>query len=453
MSSNTKFFMRMDDVISGDFGSYQIKERMGKGTFGRVARCIDCLTNQSVAIKISQLKHYEVTKNEATILQWLSSLGQDKNVVKFITSFQHQDHYCLVMEHLDQSLYDFMKGRQFKPLHLLDICYITKQLLETFQELEKYKLVHGDLKLDNIMLVNHKVEPLKIKLIDFGFSTTVGSLDPGSVLQAIGYRAPEVSLGTKLDEAVDMWSLGCVMAFLFIGKNFFPEKCEYEMIRIITQIQGMPDVQQLQEGLFVNHFFKEIHGTYQLISPKDYMDTTRQPYAPCKNVSKNFTCLGDMSAYRPQQILEEEKEETGQFFIFLNEFLQVNPAKRITPGKALTHPFIKQMIAMQTTDSRIPIDSCLRSKHSSTTARENDTSKVTTGGPKTNHSHSEDEMKTRNKKIQERVPTGWANSNVGMESDHINQSGCSTELKSLPSQSKEHIACANQDQKLINYKA
>ncbi|KAK7925306.1 hypothetical protein WMY93_007616 [Mugilogobius chulae] len=92
------------------------------------------------------------------------------------------------MESLDQSLFHFMSSSHFRPLHLADIRYITQQLLEALKELSKFKLVHGDLKPDNIMLVDHKREPFKIKLIDFGISMDVRALIPGSVIQAIGCR-------------------------------------------------------------------------------------------------------------------------------------------------------------------------------------------------------------------------------------------------------------------------
>uniref|UniRef100_A0A3B4A4Q2 Protein kinase domain-containing protein n=1 Tax=Periophthalmus magnuspinnatus TaxID=409849 RepID=A0A3B4A4Q2_9GOBI len=294
-STQKEIDLTVDSMISGDFGSFQIKEIKGEGVCGLVARCIDLSTNKDVAVKISK-SHLSVTRHEAKLLRDLRHVSKDKNIVEFITSFMYQGHYCLVMEHLDQSLFDLMISRRCKPLHISHICYITEQLLVTFKELAKRKLIHGDLKPDNIMLVNHKLEPFKIKLIDFGLSTTVRSVLPGYVFQPIGYRAPEVTLGATFNQAIDMWGLGCVLAFLYMSQNLFPIDCEYEMMRIITQIKGMPHVQQLKEGLFTN-----------LI---------------------------------PFQLLEAEKKKTMQFFDLLNQLLHVNPAKRITPEKSklLTFP-------------------------------------------------------------------------------------------------------------------
>uniref|UniRef100_A0A3B4A4P3 Protein kinase domain-containing protein n=1 Tax=Periophthalmus magnuspinnatus TaxID=409849 RepID=A0A3B4A4P3_9GOBI len=325
-STQKEIDLTVDSMISGDFGSFQIKEIKGEGVCGLVARCIDLSTNKDVAVKISK-SHLSVTRHEAKLLRDLRHVSKDKNIVEFITSFMYQGHYCLVMEHLDQSLFDLMISRRCKPLHISHICYITEQLLVTFKELAKRKLIHGDLKPDNIMLVNHKLEPFKIKLIDFGLSTTVRSVLPGYVFQPIGYRAPEVTLGATFNQAIDMWGLGCVLAFLYMSQNLFPIDCEYEMMRIITQIKGMPHVQQLKEGLFTNRYFTKRCDRYELCSPQEYTAKTGKPVIP----------------------FQPEKKKTMQFFDLLNQLLHVNPAKRITPEKALKHPFITQKAHTQKT--------------------------------------------------------------------------------------------------------
>ncbi|KAK7904328.1 hypothetical protein WMY93_016935 [Mugilogobius chulae] len=344
MTSNMvkEITINIDDIISGDFGAYQIKELKGEGSFGKVARCVDISTNQNVAVKIARAHLTQATKHEAHVLRMLSQLSDDKNIVKFISSFEYKGHYCLVMENLDQSLYNFMEKRSFQPLNLPEIRYITGQLLVAFKELSKLQLVHVDLKPDNVMLVNHKLYPFKVKLIDFGISTCVAAMAPGSVLQAVGYRAPEISLFANSNGAVDMWALGCVMAFLYLGQNLFPCNCEYQMMTVITRMLGMPEVHQLRQGLRTRCFFKNVNGHYQLNLPKEYTMLTGKIVQPCRNWSTAFTSLENMAIYHRQPVTEAEKEESRQFINFMKEMLQVNPAKRITPEKALQHPFITQ---------------------------------------------------------------------------------------------------------------
>jgi serine/threonine protein kinase len=52
------------------------------------------------------------------------------------------------------------------------------------------------------------------------------------------YRAPEIILGLPFCEAIDMWSLGCVVAELFLGWPLYPGSSEYDQIRYISQTQG-----------------------------------------------------------------------------------------------------------------------------------------------------------------------------------------------------------------------
>uniref|UniRef100_A0A3B5M125 Protein kinase domain-containing protein n=1 Tax=Xiphophorus couchianus TaxID=32473 RepID=A0A3B5M125_9TELE len=108
------------------------------------------------------------------------------------------------------------KSRGFIPLSLSEIRVIAQQLLVALNALKSAGLVHADIKPDNIMFVNHRSQPLKVKLIDFGLAVKVSKLWFVGTVQAIGYRAPEVILGLKMDESVDMWSLGCSLAYMAI---------------------------------------------------------------------------------------------------------------------------------------------------------------------------------------------------------------------------------------------
>uniref|UniRef100_A0A4W6ESG2 Protein kinase domain-containing protein n=1 Tax=Lates calcarifer TaxID=8187 RepID=A0A4W6ESG2_LATCA len=163
------------------------------------------------------------------------NLDQDKNnLVKFLDRFKYGGLVCLAFELLDINLYDFMKQRHFMPLHLCQIRIITQQMHVALNALKSISLVHADIKPDNIMFINHQSQPFKLKLIDFGLAAPVSALCPGTEMQALGYRAPEVILGLPLNEAVDMWALGCVLAFVYLGQHLYPTECEYEVIKAIV---------------------------------------------------------------------------------------------------------------------------------------------------------------------------------------------------------------------------
>ncbi|KAF3844944.1 hypothetical protein F7725_008107 [Dissostichus mawsoni] len=85
---------------------------------------------------------------------------------------------------LDMSIWDLSSQMQ-EPFSLNEIRPITQQLLVAFEALKGIGIIHTDLKPDNVMLVNHKSQPFRIKLIDFGLALPaskaelVNGLTPG----------------------------------------------------------------------------------------------------------------------------------------------------------------------------------------------------------------------------------------------------------------------------------
>jgi dual specificity protein kinase YAK1 len=115
-------------------------------------------------------------------------------------------------------------------------------------------LIHADLKPENIMLVDPVRQPYRyerntlrpfifmilyflfyyhcrVKVIDFGSASHVSKTVCNTYLQSRYYRAPEIILGLPFCEAIDMWSLGCVVAELFLGWPLYPGSSEYDQIR------------------------------------------------------------------------------------------------------------------------------------------------------------------------------------------------------------------------------
>uniref|UniRef100_A0A8D3C6K6 Protein kinase domain-containing protein n=1 Tax=Scophthalmus maximus TaxID=52904 RepID=A0A8D3C6K6_SCOMX len=147
---------------------------------------------------------------------------------------RYLDLHCLVFEMLDRSLFHQMVQRECMPLSLSEIRPLTHQLLVTLEALKSIGIIHTDIKLDNIMLVNHKDQPFKIKLIDFGLALPVSQVKVGMYMQNLKYRAPEVTLGLPLSEAVDMWGVGCIMTSLYFGTSLFPWDCAYNWIKTMV---------------------------------------------------------------------------------------------------------------------------------------------------------------------------------------------------------------------------
>ena len=261
---------------------YEVLEFLGRGTFGQVAKCWKKGTNEIVAIKILK-NHPSYARQgqiEVSILSRLSQENADEfNFVRAYECFTHKNHTCLVFEMLEQNLYDFLKHNKFQPLPLKYIRPITQQVLTALLKLKQLGLIHADLKPENIMLIDPVRQPYRVKVIDFGSASHVSKAVCNTYLQSRYYRAPEIILGLPFCEAIDMWSLGCVVAELFLGWPLYPGSSEYDQIRYISQTQGLPAEHMLNSASKTTKFFyRDRDSSYpfwRLKTPEEHEGETK----------------------------------------------------------------------------------------------------------------------------------------------------------------------------------
>nr|XP_010794064.1 PREDICTED: homeodomain-interacting protein kinase 1-like [Notothenia coriiceps] len=314
----------------------------GQGTFGKVASCVRLDTKECVAVKIIKRHLTWAGKKEAAAFQHISLLVlKESNLVRFYESFMHKGHMCLVLEMLDQTLEDLMRGRRQSPLS--EIRVVSQQMLGALKALKSIGLVHADIKPDNVMLVNRMQQPFTVKLIDFGCATPVSRIKRGTIHQTLGYRAPEVILGLPIDEAADMWSLGCVLAYMYLSRHLYPIRCEYEVMRILVQMQGQPDDRLLDAGIHTQTFFsknKDTNQEWRLNTWAEYMQVAGLTSQPGQSISNQFSCIDDLTKERPEPETVREHEDTRAFVSLLRRMLRVVSVNRVTPAEALQDRFI-----------------------------------------------------------------------------------------------------------------
>ncbi|XP_068994778.1 homeodomain-interacting protein kinase 1-like [Embiotoca jacksoni] len=343
---------RPDDVelselslLRGKSCDYKVKKLIGQGVYGKVVCCIRLDNLQDVAVKVVRRSEVRAAWTELAALERILSLNlYESNLVRFYEAFMHRGHMCLVLEMLDMNLFDLMKQREDEPLGLSEIRLILQQMLEALNELKNIGLLHADIKPDNVMLVNHPEQPFRVKLIDFGLAIPVSELRSGVIIQPCSYRAPEVFLGLPLNEAVDMWSLGCVGAYLYLGQRLYPCNCEYEAVRVITQIHGLPGDHLLEAGLYSHKYFQRTGNTknrkWMLKTRSQYTKTTGKESQQVKMISDKYTCLDHITQDHMQPETDSEQQDTQAFVSLLKRMLQVDPAIRIIPTEGLKHRFI-----------------------------------------------------------------------------------------------------------------
>uniref|UniRef100_A0A671K8K4 Homeodomain-interacting protein kinase 3-like n=1 Tax=Sinocyclocheilus anshuiensis TaxID=1608454 RepID=A0A671K8K4_9TELE len=292
--------------------TYEVLDFLGRGTFGQVVKCWKRGTNEIVALKILK-NHPSYARQgqiEVGILARLSSENADEhNLVRAFECFQHRSHTCLVFEMLEQNLYDFLKQNKFSPLPLKVIRPILQQVATALKKLKGMRLIHADLKPENIMLVDPVRQPYRVKVIDFGSASHVSKAVCSTYLQSRYYRAPEIILGLPFWEAIDMWSLGCVIAELFLGWPLYPGALEFD----------------------------------QSLSAKEHETETGLKSKEARKYI--FSCLDDIVHVNLVMNLEgcdflAEKIDRAEFVGLLKKMLLIDAEERIAPSDALSHPFV-----------------------------------------------------------------------------------------------------------------
>ncbi|XP_076030762.1 homeodomain interacting protein kinase isoform X6 [Oratosquilla oratoria] len=338
------------EVLYSLTAQYEVLEFLGRGTFGQVVKCWKKGTNDIVAIKILK-NHPSYARQgqiEVSILTRLSQENADDyNFVRAFECFHHKNHTCLVFEMLEQNLYDFLKHNKFSPLPLKFIRPILQQVLTALLKLKQLGLIHADLKPENIMLVDPGRQPYRVKVIDFGSASHVSKAVCNTYLQSRYYRAPEIILGLPFSEAIDMWSLGCVIAELFLGWPLYPGSSEYDQIRYISQTQGIPAEHMLNNATkTIKFFYRDNESTYpfwRLKTPEEHEGETGIKSKEARKYI--FNCLDDMGQVNVPTELEggellAEKADRREFIDLLKRMLTMDQERRITPGEALQHNFV-----------------------------------------------------------------------------------------------------------------
>ncbi|KAL2242880.1 cyclin-dependent kinase G-2-like [Sesamum indicum] len=231
--SHPNHFLRMN-LIFGKANNYEYMNVISQGSYGVVYRACDKRTGEIVAMKEECCGLSTTTLREIGILK---ALPQHPAVVEFKeVVLDDWDSVFVVMEHVESDLKRFMDVRR-QPLRPNEVKCMMKQLLEGVKFLHDNGVMHRDLKPSNI-LINKKGE---VKICDFGlsrqFERESGSYTPRVV--TLWYRAPEILAGAETySTAIDMWSVGCIMAELLLKEVLFKGKCDREQRTKIYTLLG-----------------------------------------------------------------------------------------------------------------------------------------------------------------------------------------------------------------------
>ncbi|PSN47632.1 Cyclin-dependent kinase 6 [Blattella germanica] len=144
----------------------------------------------------------------------------------------------LVFEHVEQDLANYLEHCPPPGLSGHRIKEIMHQILCGVDFLHTHRVIHRDLKPQNLLVTNTG----SIKLADFGLAKTYDfEMKLTSVVVTLWYRSPEVLLGLPYATPVDIWSCGCIMAELFMLAPLFSGTSEGDQLDRIFSESEWPE--------------------------------------------------------------------------------------------------------------------------------------------------------------------------------------------------------------------
>jgi eukaryotic-like serine/threonine-protein kinase len=216
------------DLTGANIGRFTVRSRLGSGGMGEVYRADDSTLKRPVALKrlaphLRTDQHFrERFFKEA---QRASSLI-NQHIAGIYDVFEDKGEPFVVMEYVEGTT---LRERLKLPITLEEALKIVHQCAEGLVAAHEKRLIHGDIKPENIMLARSG----EVKILDFGVARRIPQKDPQAVTDSdvqptgaglagtVAYMAPEVLLNQEADGRADIFSLGIVLYEVLAGKHPF----------------------------------------------------------------------------------------------------------------------------------------------------------------------------------------------------------------------------------------
>lgn len=333
---------------------YVIECESGVGTFGKVFACRDRTTGAKVAIKVVRRvrKYTESAHVEADVLRRVNRADVKGNslCVRFYGSFEYRGHVCLVFEQLGSSLYEYSKALRHRPMPLYCVQAFSEQLLRAIAFMRDIRLVHTDLKPENVLLRvegdfskvhaptmrrdgKRSLAPLstEVRVIDFG-GATFEDAHHSRIINTRQYRSPEVILGLSWSYPSDVWSAACIIMEMYRGELLFQTHDTVEHLALMEKLLG--------------HIPSDLARRANR-EAREYFDSAGRLQWPELARSRS----SEHAVTRQRTLRELIHEDDDVFLDLMSRMLTFDPARRITAADALRHTFFTSVRDASSLDS------------------------------------------------------------------------------------------------------
>eukprot|EP00866_Antonospora_locustae_P001129 jgi/Antlo1/1129/831 len=274
--------------------AYIKKRKIGEGTYATIylseqyntssnnaARIIKdpCgVYKQLVAIKKIK-KNSKVCGIDINAVREIKALMLVKSpyVVELMDVFRHNGCINIVLEYIPHTLEDVLKQKNLVIMPA-DIKAWLIMILKGLQEVHSKFLMHRDIKPNNILFSRDGI----LKLADFGLCRSVSNEKMTTQVITRWYRPPELLLGCRnYSFPADMWSVGCVMAEMFLRVPLFAADSDIKQLDLIFRALGTPDDAYFQKVcgnmpiMFKKHSRSDFESLFSAAGP-DALDLMKQ---------------------------------------------------------------------------------------------------------------------------------------------------------------------------------
>jgi len=240
----------LDDIdlaaLKDPAGIFDLMEVVGNGTYGQVYKGRHTKTGQLAAIKVMDVTEDEEEEIKLEI-NVLKKYSHHRNIATYYGAFIKKsppgkdDQLWLVMEYCGAgSVTDLVKSMKAQSLKEDWIAYICREVLRGLTHLHACKVIHRDIKGQNVLLTDNA----EVKLVDFGVSAqldrTIGRRN--TFIGTPYWMAPEViacdeNPDATYDNRSDLWSLGITAIEMAEAQ---PPLCDMHPMRALFLIPRNP---------------------------------------------------------------------------------------------------------------------------------------------------------------------------------------------------------------------
>ncbi|CAO0792705.1 unnamed protein product [Mucor circinelloides] len=289
---------------------YQKIEKLGEGTYGIVYKAQNRETNLVVALKRIRLDNEEEGV-PCTAIREISLLKELKhpNIVRLYDVVHTEKKLTLVFEYMDSDLKKFLDSYG-GDIDILTVKQFMYQLLKGIAFCHSHRVLHRDLKPQNLLINKVNTTKGELKLGDFGLARAYGIpvRSYSHEVVTLWYRAPDVLMGSRqYSTSIDLWSAGCIFAEMASGRPLFPGNSISDQLQRIFKVLGTPTEETWPKVSQLPEYKRDFE-----IFPKIQLET-----------------------------LLPKVDHLG--IDLLKRLLEYPPEKRITASDALQHPYFDEL--------------------------------------------------------------------------------------------------------------